>query len=153
MKNNTFWFNEMFGRTVLMLSFWVILDAIASSFFFLMHKPSSLCQICMHWFLLLILEKNIEIDPYRFFSQINSKCEKIFYMSFYEIGSCFVYVDIIYWRMRCSSMVRSFTHGAIGRWIDPSWWTHWAISHTSQCSMTGITNAVVCAILSVGWCI
>ena len=25
---------------------------------------------------------------------------------------------------RCSSVVRAFIHGAIGRWIDPSWWTH-----------------------------
>ena len=25
---------------------------------------------------------------------------------------------------RCSSMVRVFTHGAMGRHIDPSWWTH-----------------------------
>ena len=24
---------------------------------------------------------------------------------------------------RCSSVVRAFTHGAMGR-IDPSWWTH-----------------------------
>ena len=37
--------------------------------------------------------------------------------------------------------------------IDPSWWTHWAISRSSQCSMTGVTKAVVCAILSLGWCI
>ena len=22
---------------------------------------------------------------------------------------------------RCSSMVRAFAHGAMGRWIDPSW--------------------------------
>ena len=25
---------------------------------------------------------------------------------------------------RCSSVVRAFAHGAIGRRIDPSWWTH-----------------------------
>ena len=24
---------------------------------------------------------------------------------------------------RCSSVVRAFTHGAMGRRIDPSWWT------------------------------
>ena len=24
---------------------------------------------------------------------------------------------------RCSSVVRAFAHGAMGRWIDPSWWT------------------------------
>ena len=28
-----------------------------------------------------------------------------------------------------------------------------AISRSSQCSTTGVTKAVVCAILSVGWCI
>ena len=32
-----------------------------------------------------------------------------------------------------------------------SWWTHWAISRSSQCSTTGVTKAVVCIILSVGW--
>ena len=30
-------------------------------------------------------------------------------------------------------------------------WTHWPISRSSQCSTTGVTKAVVCAILSVGW--
>ena len=46
-------------------------------------------------------------------------------------------------------MVRAFAHGAMGRQIDPSWWTHEAISHSSQCSTTGVTKAVVCIILSV----
>ena len=54
---------------------------------------------------------------------------------------------------RCSSVVRVFAHGAMGRQIDSSWWTHSAISRSSQCSTTGVTNAVVCAIISVGWCI
>ena len=54
---------------------------------------------------------------------------------------------------RCSSVVRAFAHGMMGRRIDPSWWTHWAISGSSQCSTTGITKAVVCVMLSVGWCI
>ena len=49
---------------------------------------------------------------------------------------------------RCSSVVRAFAHGAIGRRIDPSWWTHWAISRSSQCPTTGVTKAVVCIILS-----
>ena len=31
--------------------------------------------------------------------------------------------------------------------------THKAISHSNQCSMTGVTKAMVCAILSVRWCI
>ena len=48
-------------------------------------------------------------------------------------------------------MVRAFAHGAMGGHIDPSWWTHRAISRSSQCSMAGITKAVVCAIMSVGW--
>ena len=25
---------------------------------------------------------------------------------------------------RCSSAVRAFAHGAMGRLVDPSWWTH-----------------------------
>ena len=40
------------------------------------------------------------------------------------------------------TVVKAFAHGAMGRRIDPLWWTHWAIS-----------RYVVCAILSVGWCI
>ena len=28
------------------------------------------------------------------------------------------------WGARCSSVVRAFTHGAMGRRVDPSWWTH-----------------------------
>ena len=44
---------------------------------------------------------------------------------------------------RCSSVVRAFTHGAMGRRIDPSWLTHRAISCSSQCSTTGISKAVV----------
>ena len=38
--------------------------------------------------------------------------------------------------------------GAMGRRIDPSWWTHLAISRSSQCSTTAVTKAVVCATLS-----
>ena len=56
---------------------------------------------------------------------------------------------------RCSSVVRAFAHGAMGRRIDPSWGGGpiELISRSSQCSTTGVTEAVVCAILSVGWCI
>ena len=50
---------------------------------------------------------------------------------------------------RCSSVVRVFTHGAMDCRIDPSW----AISCFNLCSMTGVIMAMVCAILSVGWCI
>ena len=39
---------------------------------------------------------------------------------------------------RCSSVLRAFAHGAMGRRIDHSWWTHSAISCSSQCSMTGV---------------
>ena len=50
----------------------------------------------------------------------------------------------------CSSVVRAFAHGAMGRRIDPSWWAHWAISQSSQSPTTGVPNAVVCVILSLG---
>ena len=52
---------------------------------------------------------------------------------------------------RCSSVVRVFAHGAMGCRIDPSWWIHWAISLSSQCSMTGVTKAMVCIRLSCLW--
>ena len=41
-------------------------------------------------------------------------------------------------------MVTAFAHGAMGHWSNPSWWTRWAISHSSQCPSTGVTKAVVC---------
>ena len=50
---------------------------------------------------------------------------------------------------RCSSVVRVFGHGSMGRRIDPSWLTHWALSCSIQCFTTGVTKAVVCTILSV----
>ena len=31
----------------------------------------------------------------------------------------------------------------MGHWIDPSWWTHRAISLSSQCSTTGVTKVLV----------
>ena len=43
---------------------------------------------------------------------------------------------------RCSSMVRAFAHGAMGHQINPSCWTLWAISRSSQCSMTCVCNPV-----------
>ena len=51
------------------------------------------------------------------------------------------------------ALVIAFAHGAMGHRIDASWWTYEAISRSSQCSTTGVTKDVVCAILSVGWCI
>ena len=52
---------------------------------------------------------------------------------------------------RCSSVVRAFADGAMGHWIDPSWGGPIELFlRSSQCSTTGITNAVVCIILSVG---
>ena len=41
-------------------------------------------------------------------------------------------------------MVRAFAHGAMGRQIDPSWGGPIELF---------LVPAVVCAILSVGWCI
>ena len=50
-------------------------------------------------------------------------------------------------------MVRGFAHSAMGRRIDPSWGEPIELSRSSQCSTTGVIKAVVCAMLSVGWCI
>ena len=43
--------------------------------------------------------------------------------------------------------VRSWCDGSLDRSFMG--WTHLAISHSSQCSTTGVTKAVVCIILSV----
>ena len=51
------------------------------------------------------------------------------------------------------------SHRQDSSWCDGSsdqsfmGWTHLAISHSSQCFTTGVTKAVVCAILSMGLCI
>ena len=50
---------------------------------------------------------------------------------------------------RCSSVVRAFAHGAMGSRIYPSWWTHWAISRSSQCSMTGGMCYPVCGMVHI----
>ena len=51
-------------------------------------------------------------------------------------------------------MVIAFAHGAMGSQIDPSWGEPIEVFYrSSQCSTTGVTKAVVCVILSVGWCI
>ena len=51
----------------------------------------------------------------------------------------------------CGKSVCSWCDGSSDRSFME--WIHWAISCSSQCSTTGVTKAVVCAILSVGWCI
>ena len=52
-------------------------------------------------------------------------------------------------RVRCSFVVRAFVHGAMGRWIDPSRWTNWAISRSSQCSTTGGMCYHVCGMVHI----
>ena len=49
-------------------------------------------------------------------------------------------------------MVRAFAHGAMGRRIDPSWGGPIEL-FLVPASAPLVTKAVVCAIMSVGWCI
>ena len=42
---------------------------------------------------------------------------------------------------------RASAHGSVVHRIDAACWTHRAISHSSQCSTTGVTKAVVCVAL------
>ena len=66
---------------------------------------------------------------------------------------CLLYVSLFIVRLRLVVIWEQIvTHAVIGCQIEPSWWTHWAISSSSQ-YLTGVTNAVICAILYVGWCI
>ena len=50
-------------------------------------------------------------------------------------------------------MVRAFAHGAMGRRIDPSWGGPIELFLVPASAPRRVTKAVVCAILSVGWCI
>ena len=43
--------------------------------------------------------------------------DKGIYLTFWN---CYVF-SVIIWGARCSSVVRAFAHGAMGRQIDPSW--------------------------------
>ena len=61
-----------------------------------------------------------------------------------------VFVIVLMVEVLQTALVRAFAHGAMDHQIDPSWWTQWAISRSSQCSMTSVKKAVVCVILSVG---
>ena len=54
---------------------------------------------------------------------------------------------------RCSSVVRAFTHGAMGHRIDPSWGGPIELFLIPASDPRLVTKAVVCAILSEGWCI
>ena len=54
---------------------------------------------------------------------------------------------------RCSSVVRAFDHGAMGGRIDPHGVDPLSYFLFQPISTTGVTKAMVCAILSVGWCI
>ena len=49
---------------------------------------------------------------------------------------------------RCSSMVRAFAHGAMGHRIDPSW-----SGPIDLFIVPASSPWLVCAMLSVGWCI
>ena len=65
----------------------------------------------------------------KFLMEMRAGCSSVEVFTYGDVGA------------RCSSVVRAFAHGAMGRRID------------SSCSTTGVTKAMVCAILSVGWCI
>ena len=88
---------------------------------------------------------------------ISHSCHKIFLHSFIPLFCLLIFFFQTGFYMKssclhgasCSSVVRAYAHGAMGRQIDPSWLTHWAISHSGQCVTTGETKANVCIILSV----
>ena len=65
---------------------------------------------------------------------------------------CTFHIDFARWYgARCSSVVRAFTHGAMGRRIDPSCGGPIELLLVpAKCSTTGVTKAVVCVILSMG---
>ena len=74
----------------------------------------------------------------------------ITYLPLIKLASCF-----LTYRVRCSSVVRAFAHGAMCRRVhtfvvDPLSYCKTGIFRSSQCFTTGVTKAVVCVILYVG---
>ena len=65
------------------------------------------------------------------------------------------YHGLCYARRGCEMQLcyRVSANDVMGRRINLSWWTHGAISRSSQCCMTGVTKTMIGTILSVGWCI
>ena len=66
-------------------------------------------------------------------------------------GLVYKYCFYFFMGARCSSVVRAFAHGAMGRRIDPSLGE--PIELFLVPATTGVPKAEVCATLSVGWCI
>ena len=50
----------------------------------------------------------------------------------------------LFQRVKCSSVVLCTLMVLMGHWIDHSWWTHWAISHSSQCTTAGVGGYGLC---------
>ena len=67
------------------------------------------------------------------------------------VSLCFCHYVTVLFAGLCGKSVRSWCDGSSDRPFMG--WTLWAISRSSQCSTTSVTKAVVCIILSVGWCI
>ena len=55
--------------------------------------------------------------------------------------------------MKTHKRGRAFAHGAMGHRIDPSWGGPIELFLVPASVTTGVTKAVVCVIMSVGWCI
>ena len=61
-------------------------------------------------------------------------------------GCCLYYILITFIGSKTKLRGRASAHGAMGHWIDHSWWIHWAIFHSSQWSRTGINCNKSCNI-------
>ena len=83
-----------------------------------------------------------------FFKYFSLPARNRFYMYFCQTGQ-YLPQPLKYQGARFNSVVRACAH-VMGHRIDPSWWTHWAISCSSQCSMTCVTRAVL-YVLSCMW--
>ena len=119
-------------------------------------------MICFYQVQILFLACVLQCALYNYhwfiYSFVTTECDQVWKVIQERLSMCLMIyerVSTCLWKFLwyCSSVVRAFAHGAMGRRIDHSWLTRWAISHSSQCSTTGVTKVVVCVILSVGWCI
>ena len=57
--------------------------------------------------------EQLEEHPIKYLPEVEDK----------DLGGDVVNVSVLFhYGARCSSVVRAFVHGAMGRRIDPSWW-------------------------------
>ena len=70
-------------------------------------------------------------------SKCNEGCDSCIYVTVVTCADTMIYIPYVFSSFYCimsSSVVKGFAHDAMGRRIDPSWWTHdWCNKFRGMC--------------------